>query len=58
MAPETAENSLEKSSKIGLMLTAKQLRTKKIAAWINLVCGLLWVLLATRNYHRPQPQKT
>ncbi len=38
-----------------LMITAKQLRTKKFAAWINLVSGLLWVIVAIRNYQGPQP---
>ena len=58
MAPETTENSLDKSNKIGLMLTAKQLPTKKIAASISLVSGLLRMVVAIRNYHWPQPQKT
>ena len=31
-----------------LMITAKQLRTKKFAAWINLVSGLLWIIVAIR----------
>lgn len=37
------------------MITTKQLRTKKIAGCINLVTGLLWVVIAVRNYQRPYP---